>query len=88
MSSMMELACLRLTKMLNEIEVNIKMMAHHVVTRENTVAVPRGPNAAWLPVAPKVAARSALFPCWRSTTTIRIAHTMTWMKVIKPISIF
>jgi hypothetical protein len=31
------------------IEVNIKIMADHVVARDKTEAAPRGPNAVWLP---------------------------------------
>src|ERR1700736_4002643 len=59
------------------IDVSMKMMAHQVVSRENTVAVPRGPKAVWLPIPPKVAAMSALLPCCSSTTTINTAHTIT-----------
>ena len=44
-------------------EVSMKMIAHQVVRRERAVAVPRGPNAVWLPMPPNVAAISALLPC-------------------------
>ena len=66
-----------LAKMVSEMEVSMKMMAHQVVTRDSTVAVPRGPKAVWLPIPPKVAAMSALLPCCNSTTTIRMAQTIT-----------
>ena len=61
----------------SEIEVSMKITAHQVVTRESTVAVPRGPKAVWLPTPPKVAAMSALLPCCNSTTMIRTMHTRT-----------
>ena len=51
-----------LVNQVKDMDVNMKIMAHHVVRRENAVAVPRGPNAVWLPIPPKVAAISALFP--------------------------
>src|SRR6202000_1314894 len=66
-----------LVKYVSAMDVSMKMMAHQVVSRENAVAVPRGPNAVWLPMPPKVAAISALFPCCRSTTTISTAQTIT-----------
>ena len=72
-------------KMLSVIEVSMKMIAHHVVTRDRAVAVPRGPNAVWLPIPPKVAAISALLPCCSSTTTIKIAQTITCTMVIKTV---
>ena len=75
--SMAEFTCLLLAKMVSEIDVTIKRTAHHVVTLESSVAVPRGPKAVWLPAPPKVAAISTLLPCCRSTTIIRTAHTMT-----------
>jgi hypothetical protein len=75
--SMIELGRLLLAKMVSEIEVSMKMMAHQVVSRERAVAVPRGPNAVWLPMPPKVAAISALLPCCSSTTTIKTAQTNT-----------
>ena len=50
-------------RIVSEMEVSMKTMAHQVVSRESTVAVPRGPNAVWLPIPPKVAAISALLPC-------------------------
>ena len=59
------------------IDVIMKMMAHQVVNREKTVAVPRGPKAVWLPMPPKVAAISALLPCCNNTTTISTAQTIT-----------
>ena len=62
-------------KMVREMDVTMKMMAHHVVSRESAVAVPRGPKAVWLPIPPKVAAISALLPCCSSTTTMRTAQT-------------
>ena len=34
-----------LVRYVSAIEVSMKIMAHQVVSRENTVAVPRGPNA-------------------------------------------
>ena len=42
----------------SEIEVSMKMMAHHVVALVMMVAVPRGPNAVWLPWPPNAAAKS------------------------------
>src|SRR6478609_6270057 len=66
-----------LVRYVSAIEVSMKIMAHQVVNREKTVAVPRGPNAVWLPMPPKVAAISALLPCCSSTTTISTAHTIT-----------
>src|SRR5579871_4593111 len=68
--------CLLVMKV-SPIDVSMKRMAHQVVSRENTVAVPRGPNAVWLPIPPNVAAISALFPCCNSTTTISTAQTIT-----------
>src|SRR5260370_34266900 len=80
---MIELGRLRLAKMVSEMEVSMKMMAHQVVSRERAVAVPRGPNAVWLPMPPKVAAISALLPCCSSTTTINTAQTNTSTTAIK-----
>ena len=71
-----------------EMEVSMKMIAHQVVTLESKVAVPRGPNAVWLPAPPKVAAISALLPCCNSTTMIRTAHTSTWTVVRRILSMF
>src|SRR5579864_6270899 len=65
----------------------MKIIAHQVVRRENTVAVPRGPKAVWLPIPPKVAAISALLLCCSSTTTISTAQTITCTMVIKTLSI-
>jgi hypothetical protein len=67
----------RLARYVSAIEVTMNMMAHHVVRRENTVAVPRGPKAVWLPMPPKVAAISALLPCCSKTTTINTMQTIT-----------
>jgi len=58
------------------IDVTIKSTADQVVALESAVAAPRGPNAVWLPMPPKAAAISPLFPLCRSTTTIRKKHTM------------
>jgi len=41
---------------LRMIEVSMKMIADHVVARESAFAVPRGPNAVWLPLPPNAAA--------------------------------
>jgi hypothetical protein len=76
-----------LAKNVSDIEVNMKRMAHQVVSRERAVAVPRGPKAVWLPMPPKVAAISALLPCCSSTTTIRMAQTITWTRVIRAVII-
>ena len=59
------------------IEVSMKMTAHQVVNLLSRVAAPRGPNAAWLPAPPKVAARSALLPLCSRTTPIRNRQTIT-----------
>jgi len=66
---------LLVTDTVSVIEVIMKMMAHQVVKRDRAVAVPRGPNAVWLPIPPNVAAISALLPCWSNTTTISTAQT-------------
>src|SRR5215469_15370601 len=64
-------------KIVNEMAVSMKMMAHHVVRRESAVAVPRGPKAIWVPAPEKVAAISVPLPCSSSTTTISTAQTNT-----------
>ena len=74
-------------KKVSEMAVSMKTIAHQVVILESRVAVPRGPKAVWLPTPPKVAAMSALLPCCRSTTTIRMAQTITWTVVMRAISI-
>ena len=75
--SMTEIDVRRLEIYVSPMEVSMKIMAHQVVSREKTVAVPRGPNAVWLPIPPNVAAISALFPCCSNTTTISTAQTIT-----------
>jgi hypothetical protein len=67
----------------NVMEVTIKMIADHVVAFERAVAAPRGPNAVWLPMPPKAAAISPLWPLCSSTTMMRNAQTMIWTMVIK-----
>jgi hypothetical protein len=57
------------------IEVIIKMIADQVVARDNAVAAPRGPKAVWLPMPPKAAAMSPLWPLCSSTTIIRKKQT-------------
>src|SRR6185312_240010 len=83
--SMIEDDPCRLVIYVSAMDVNMKIMAHQVVRREKTVAVPRGPNAVWLPIPPKVAAISALLPCCSSTTTISTAQTITCTMVIKTV---
>ena len=77
----------RTAKIESVIEVIMKIMAHQVVNRDKAVAVPRGPNAVWLPMPPNVAAISALLPCWSNTTTINTAQTKMCTTVIRAISI-
>src|SRR5215472_14587107 len=64
-------------KIVSEIDVSMKMMAHQVVKRDSAVAVPRGPKAIWVPAPEKVAAISVPLPCCSSTTTISTAQTNT-----------
>jgi hypothetical protein len=64
------------------IDVTMKMMADQVVARERTVAAPRGPKAVWLPMPPKAAATSPLFPLCSNTTTMRKKQTEMWTMVI------
>ena len=45
------------------IEVSMKMIADHVVSRVNKFAAPRGPNAVCEPCPPNAPARSADLPC-------------------------
>src|SRR5271166_5633004 len=61
---------------------NIKMMAAQVVALLRTVAAVRVPNAVWLPMPPKAAAISPLWPLCSSTTMIRNRQTIMWMAVI------
>jgi hypothetical protein len=68
---------LRWIRTVSPIDVNIKRMAAHVVTLVSRLAAPRGPNAVWDPWPPKAPARSALLPCCRRTTPIRIRQTIT-----------
>jgi hypothetical protein len=49
--------------------------AANVVAFESTVADPRGPNAVCDPIPPKAPAKSAAFPLWSRTTTIKNKHT-------------
>src|SRR5215472_120555 len=70
-------------KMVREMAVSMKMMAHHVVRRESAVAVPRGPKAICVPAPEKVAAISVPLPCCSSTTTISTAQTNIWTTVIR-----
>jgi hypothetical protein len=58
-------------------EVSIKMTIDHVVALDNAVVAPRGPNAVWLPIPPKAAATSPLWPLCSSTTIIRNKLTTT-----------
>src|SRR5581483_1322625 len=67
----------RTTTMESVIEVIMKITADHVVAFDRAVAAPRGPNAVWLPMPPKAAAISPLFPLCRSTTTMRNRQTKT-----------
>lgn len=60
----------------NVIEVNMKIIADHVVAFDNAVAAPRGPKAVWLPIPPKAAAMSPLCPLCSRTTTIKKKDTM------------
>src|ERR1700680_4201873 len=64
------------------IEVTIKMMADQVVAFDRTVAAPRGPKAVWLPMPPKAAAMSPLFPLCSNTTMMRNKQTAMWTIVI------
>ena len=57
-------------------EVTIKMTADQVVALDKAVAAPRGPNAVWLPMPPKAAVMSPLFPLCKSTTMIRNKQTI------------
>ena len=66
-----------LAKTDNVIEVTMKITADHVVALESAVAVPRGPNAVWLPCPPKAAAISPLLPLCKRTTMMRNRQTMT-----------
>jgi len=67
------------------IEVTMKMTADQVVALDNAEAAPRGPNAVWLPIPPKAAAMSPLFPLCNRTTTIMKKQTMMWTIVISVI---
>lgn len=67
------------------IDVIMKMTVDQVVALERAVAAPRGPNAVWLPIPPKAAAMSPLFPLCSSTTMIRKKETITWIVVIRMI---
>ena len=73
----------RAVKIDSVIEVNMKTMAAHVVALVSTVAAVRVPKAVWLPIPPKAAAMSPLWPLCSSTTMIRKAQTMMWMVVIR-----
>ena len=57
-------------------EVTIKIIADHVVALDSAVAAPRGPNAVWLPIPPKAAAMSPLWPLCSSTTMMRNMQTI------------
>ena len=65
----------RTAKIESVIEVSMNSTADQVVAFERAVAAPRGPKAVWLPMPPKAAAMSPLFPLCRSTTTIRKKQT-------------
>ena len=70
----------------NPRDVTMNKTALIVVIFDRMVAVPRGPKAVWLPTPPKAPARSAAFPDWRSTATIRIKQIKTWMMVINALT--
>src|SRR5215813_10556208 len=66
----------RTTTIDNVIDVTMKITADQVVALERAVAAPRGPNAVWLPIPPKAAAMSPLFPLCSNTTMIRNKQTI------------
>src|ERR1700741_3954583 len=68
---------LRWIRTVSPMDVNINTMAAQVVTLVSRLAAPRGPNAVCDPWPPKAPARSALLPCWRRTTPIRMRQTIT-----------
>jgi len=57
----------------NETAVTINVAARTMVAFDRNVAVPRGPNAAWLPMPPKAPAISV--PCELCKRTIKINAT-------------
>ena len=66
-------------------EVSTKMTADQVVAFERAVAAPRGPKAVWLPIPPKAAAMSPLWPLCSNMTTIRKIETRICTIVINVI---
>jgi len=58
-------------------EVTMKIIMDHVVALDKAVVAPRGPKAVWLPIPPKAAATSPLWPLCSNTTIIRNKLTMT-----------
>src|SRR5882762_1930884 len=72
-----EAAPVEFWRMVMAIDVNMNMIAHHVVAFERNVAAPRGPNAVWLPAPPNAPARSAASPLCNSTTMISRPQTKT-----------
>lgn len=58
------------------IDVSMKMTAAQVVALVSIVAAVRVPNAVWLPMPPKAAAMSPLWPLCSRTTMMRKAQTI------------
>jgi hypothetical protein len=61
----------RVARIERESEVTMNRTAEAVVALDSSVADPRGPNAVWEPIPPNAPAKSAAFPLWSRTTTIR-----------------
>ncbi len=68
------------------IEVSMKSTARTTVALDKKVAVPRGPNAVWLPIPPNAPARSAPRALCRSTEKTRMTATSTCSAVNNPIT--
>lgn len=82
-STLPEVAAPRVAMIDNVIDVSMNMAADIVVAFESNVAEPRGPNAVCDPIPPNAPARSAAWPLWSNTTTVRKIQTITWITVIK-----
>jgi hypothetical protein len=61
----------RVARIESESDVTMNKTAEAVVALDSSVADPRGPNAVWEPIPPNAPAKSAAFPLWSRTTTIR-----------------